>query len=78
MRKRKHGAHGAGGARYPSIYKQASLAGRLITFSMTGDMKYVSIMFQVNQKRFAILFNPDLEYKIIHTIKDKSGNQLIL
>ena len=33
MRKRKcgaHGAHRAGGARYPPIYKQASLAGRLI------------------------------------------------
>ena len=27
--KRKHRAHGAGGARYPPIYKQASLAGRL-------------------------------------------------
>ena len=26
----------------------------------------------------AILFNPDFEYKIIHTSKDKSGNQLIL
>ena len=26
MRKRKRGAHGAGGARYPPIYKQASLA----------------------------------------------------
>ena len=26
----------------------------------------------------AILFNPDLDYKIIHTSKDKSGNQLIL
>ena len=29
MRKRKHGAHRAGGARYPPIYKQAYM-GRLI------------------------------------------------
>ena len=28
--KRKHGAHGAGGARYPPIYKQASLVERLM------------------------------------------------
>ena len=24
------------------------------------------------------MFNPDLEYKIIHTIKDKSGNRIVL
>ena len=26
----------------------------------------------------AILFNPDFEYKIIHTIKDKSGTQIVV
>ena len=30
MRKRKCGAHGAGGARYPPIYKQASRKGRVM------------------------------------------------
>ena len=29
MRKRKRGAHGAGRARYPPIYKQVSLAGKI-------------------------------------------------
>ena len=34
MRKRKRRARGAGGARYPPIYKQASLVGRLMIYNI--------------------------------------------
>ena len=49
-----------------------------LTFKQDWGYEVCLNIVSMESRVVAILFNPDLEYKIIHTIKDKSGNQLTL